>query len=462
MRASLEQWKSASRLWDIVYTRAAGPHAIERARLERFASLVRFARKRSPFYGNAYRTLPDRDLRPSEVPIVTRPQLMAHFDDWVTDTEVTFAGVAEFIDDRTHIGQRFLGRYVVWKSSGTSGSPGLYVQDSDGLATFDALMAAHLDPARFVGGRAWDLLRSGNRAALVAATGEHFASIASWQRLCRGNPWISARSFSILTPLPELVEELNHYRPDYLASYPTMLALLAEEQQAGRLHIHPNGLWSGGECLSPDARWVIDEAFHGTVVNEYGSSECMSMAFGCTEGWLHVNSDWVVLEPVDRHYQPTPAGEASHTVLLTNLANRVQPIIRYDLGDSIVVNPEPCPCGNSLPAIQVQGRRDDVLALHTAQGAVVRLLPLALTTVVEEASHVHRFQIVQTAADCLALRLPLDQADRQAAGVAAKRALRFYLDQQSLGNVQVTVDERGPSADPRSGKLKEVLLETST
>ena len=43
----------------------------------------------------------------------------------------------------------------------------------------------------------------------------------------------------------------------------------------------------------------------------------------------------MILEPVDRDYRPTPPGELSHTVLLTNLANAVQPIIRYDLGDSV-------------------------------------------------------------------------------------------------------------------------------
>lgn len=85
------------------------------------------------------------------------------------------------------------------------------------------------------------------------------------------------------------------------------------------------------------------------------------MAVDCDHGWLHVNSDWVVLEPVDADHAPTPPGIASHTVLLTNLANRVQPLIRCDLGDSVLARPDPCPCGSPFPAIRVQGRRDDVL-----------------------------------------------------------------------------------------------------
>ena len=235
---------------------------------------------------------------------------------------------------------------------------------------------------------------------------------------------MAARGFSILDPLPHLVAQLNDYRPVYLASYPTMLSLLAEERAAGRLRIDPLHLWSGGELLAASARVEIERAFGCPVVNEYGASECMSIAYGCREGWLHVNADWVLLEPVDGDYHPTPPGEPSHTVLLTNLANRVQPIIRYDLGDSVLAKPEPCACGSPLPAIHVEGRHDDVVSMVAPDGRIVRLLPLALTTVVEEAANVQRFQIVQTSADRLLLRLDAARPRGPAGDVARGRPLR--------------------------------------
>jgi len=325
--------------------------------------------------------------------------------------------------------------------------------------TYDALLAADLASARSAMPHSWPLLARGGRSALVAATGDHYASIASWQRACRDRPWMEARAFSILDPLPRLVAHLNDYRPVFLASYPTMLSLLAEEREAGRLRIDPLRLWSGGELLAASARAEIERAFGCPVVNEYGASECMSIAFGCREGWLHVNADWVLLEPVDGDCRPTPPGEPSHTVLLTNLANRVQPIIRYDLGDSVVVKPEPCACGSPLPAIQVEGRHDDVVSMVAPDGRIVRLLPLALTTVVEEAARVQRFQIVQTAADRLLLRLdPRGLADRQATRHAAADALRRYLKQQSLPNVRVELDRHKPVTDRHSGKLREVVV----
>jgi phenylacetate-coenzyme A ligase PaaK-like adenylate-forming protein len=373
---------------------------------------------------------------------------------------VKLSGVEAFLDDRDHIGERYLDRYVIWKSSGSTGTLGIYVQDADALATFDALMAVHLELLHFAAEHSLELMTGGARAALVTATGDHFASVTSWQRICQSSPWIAARCFSIMDPLRRLVADLNAYQPVFHASYPTMLALLAEEQIAGRLKIRPMHLWSGGECLLPAAGAEIEHAFACPVVDEYGASECMSIAFGCGEGWLHVHADWVLLEPVDADGRPTPPGVASDTVLLTNLANRVQPVIRYDLGDSVMAKPEPCRCGSPLPAIQVEGRHDDILSMRAPNGQAVRLLPLALTTVVEEAAHVHRFQIVQSAADRLLLRLGCSPgAEQRAAWAAASGALRQYLDRQSLSNVAVAMDTRPPRTDGSSGKLREVVVE---
>ena len=186
----------------------------------------------------------------------------------------------------------------------------------------------------------------------------------------------------------------------------------------------------------------------------------MSIAFGCREGWLHVNADWVMLEPVDASYRPTALGQISHTVLLTNLANRIQPVIRYDLGDAVVANPEPCGCGNPLPAIRVEGRREDVVTMSASDGRRIRLLPMALTTTVEEAADVHRFQIVQSRDTTLMLRLDIAGVERkQVAFRAAAHALRDYLAGQGVTHPHVSLDERLPIPDRRSGKLREVIIE---
>jgi phenylacetate-CoA ligase len=456
-RASMDWWSGFSRASDIAWTRSAGRTAITAKAAARTSNLIGFARAHSAYYRDAWRSLP-RQVSLDMLPVVNKRDLMARFDDWVTDADVTRRGVEAFLGDRTHIGDQYLGRFVVWKSSGTTGEPGIFVQDAPALSTYDALLAVQLQSAQLAARYAMGLLARGGRAALIAATGDHFASIASWQRVCRGSPWPNARAFSVMDPLPELVDALNAYQPAFLASYPTTLALLATERREGRLRITPDCIWSGGECLAASAAVEITNAFDAVLVNEYGASECMSIGFSCRMGRLHVNADWVVLEPVNRDFQPTPPGDRSHTVLLTNLANRVQPVIRYDLGDSIIEHAQPCACGSPLPAVSAEGRRDDVLALQAKDGHIVRVSPLALTTVVEDATAGHRFQLVQTAPDGITVRLGVaDPDERIVEWAAAQTALHAYLAHQSLGNVRLSLDADAPIPDPRSGKLREVI-----
>src|SRR5688572_20945102 len=116
----------------------------------------------------------------------------------------------------------------------------------------------------------------------------------------------------------------------------------------------------------------------------------------CRQGRLHVNSDWFIVEPVDTSGGPVPAGRRSDAVLVTNLANHVQPVIRYQLGDSVVLDAEPCPCASALPTIRVEGRTDEILRVPRTGGVEVVLLPMAVATVVEETPGVRRYQVLQT------------------------------------------------------------------
>jgi phenylacetate-coenzyme A ligase PaaK-like adenylate-forming protein len=453
--AAADRWAAFWQLW---LERAAGDRAIEAARTTRLHDLVAYARRRSPLYAELYRGVPHAFDALSELPVTSRRALMARFDDWATDRDVTRERADRFLSDRSRVGERFLDRYVVWKSSGTSGEPGIYVQDARSLSTYDAMLAVQLvDPALAaccVAGSA-----RGGRAALIAATGDHFASIASWQRAGRWSVRSSARAFSVMEPLDSLVASLDAFDPAYVASYPTVLALLAGERRAGRSSMRPSLLWSGGECLAPGLHDELERTFGCPVMNEYGASECLSIGFGCPEKWIHVNADWVIVEPVDRDLRPTAPGATSHTVLVTNLANRVQPLIRYDLGDAVTLLDGRCRCGNAFPALRVEGRRDEVVVL-TERGRVARIAPMALTTVLEESSGVHRFQIGQRDERTLLLRLDVaSPKDRRAAFGAGARALGGVLATQGVPHTAILLDASAPVVDARSGKLRQVVVE---
>jgi phenylacetate-coenzyme A ligase PaaK-like adenylate-forming protein len=425
----------------------------------RSMALVQYAATHSPIYRELYRGIDLDKAKLTDLPPVSKKTLMSRFDEWSTDDCVTRQGVQEFIGDPLLAGQYYLGKYAIWTSSGTTGEPGIFLHDRHALAVYDTLAMTRVDPAV--------LSRSGAKAAgrlgpaaLIAATGGHFAGVASWERLRREYPWFTQQAslISVSTPLHFMIQELNSLAPAFIASYPSVLVALAQAQQRGQLAIKPSLLWSGGELLTSNMRALIEQVFDCALVNEYGASECMCMAFECMHGYLHINSDWVHLEPVDRDYLPVAHGEPSHTVLLTNLANRVQPMIRYDLGDSMTIEPSSCACGSQLPAMRVEGRTDDTLYLRNAAGAQVLLLPIMLTTFFEESLKLYRFQIRQIARDRLEVRLahhPGGQAlaSRQAIAAALGNLLRGH----GLANIQVSMSPLEPSVDERSGKFRRVM-----
>lgn len=450
-------WRWSLRLGEAWSVSWRGRQAIELARRQRLSGLLAHARTHSPWYRECFAALPAGEPQLEQLPVQTKAGLMARFDDWVTDPAIRLAEVERFIADPARVGELFLGRYLLWTSSGSTGRPGIFVQDRDALAVYDALLSARF-PAGSTAPSPFAILGRGGRMAMIAALDGHFAGAVSWERLRRSHPLMASatRSFSVLSPLPELVAALQQWRPTAIASYPTMLMLLAHERRAGRLQLDPQVLWSGGETLAQAERAEIEAAFGCPVIDGYGASECMQIAYDCGCGALHLNSDWVILEPVDEHGGPVPAGQESATVLLTNLANRVQPLIRYDLGDSVTMLP-PCRCGSPFPALRVSGRRDDILEL-ACDGGGVSLAPLAVATVVEEGSGVHRFQVIQTGPRALAVRFetPPD-GDRAGAWARIVSSLRTYLARQGVHRVTIAQDPAPPRADPVSGKLREVL-----
>lgn len=444
-----------SHAWDVWLGGWLAPQEIQRRSARRLRELISFARTHVPLYRQLYRDLPRGAVPLAQLPVVCKRDLMRDIEASLSDRSISRVELQRFLERGDTVGRPFMGRYAVWTTSGTTGTPGIFLHDSDALAVYEALQMFRF---RRISSPAELALRiaAGERFAMVAATGGHFAGVASIEHLRSSYPWLAPmlRSFSLLQPWPVLIAQLNAYRPTQLATYPTAAEVLAEEQEAGRLKLELRELWTGGECLCPTVRRRLERTFGCTVRNEYGASEFMSIAWDCGYGSLHVNCDWVLLEPVDADYRPVEPGTPSHTVLLTNLANRVQPLLRYDLGDSITLRPGPCPCGNRLPAIQVEGRHDDTLAYADAAGRPVKLLPLVLTTVLEEDAHVNDFQLVQTAPRRLLVRLGFSERER---AEAAKSALRAYLQSVGLAAVAVQVDTLPPQRSRDSGKLRRVM-----
>lgn len=450
-----DPWRATQVSADIIAASASLPSALAGRRAHRLQLLLNHAKRRSRYYERLYQGDDPTRIPFADLPVTRKRTLMSAFDDWVTVPDLDLDELRRFTRDPNRIADPFLGRYVVWESSGSTGDPAIFVQDAASMAVYDALEALRRPHTR-LHDRWFDPLGLAERVVFIGALGGHFASTVSIERLRRLNPAVqhTVQSLSFLMPMPELARRLEAQDPTSLATYPTVAALLASEQQAGRLSIRPRDIWVGGENLSTAMRQFIESVFDCPVVESYGASEFLTIATACRHGNLHVNNDWVIIESVDDAGRPVPDGTMGQTTLVTNLANHVQPLIRYDLGDRTTLSPERCACGSPLPVISVHGREDEPLILG-ASGTT--LLPLALTTVLEEDAGLFDFQLIRRGPNDLLLRSGQEGADADEALKRGRDALTAYLAHQGVSGVRITCRSDSALSRGKSGKIPRIL-----
>ena len=244
------------------------PQKLAQVQQQRLSALLAGAREHSVVYRERLQGLPDDATALAHMAPVSRDELMQRFDDWVTDPALHPDELRAFTADPARIGDPYLGRYLIWESSGTSGTPGVFVQDAATLAVYDALEVLRRRPDTSLR-RLFDPMGLTERLAFVGATNGHFASQINTQRLVRLQSWraSSIRSFSLLQPMDRLVEELNAFAPTVIATYPTAALVLAEQVQRGSLKVPVREVWTGGETLGQRARERITQVFGAELRN---------------------------------------------------------------------------------------------------------------------------------------------------------------------------------------------------
>ena len=436
-------------------------HDLEQIQRQRFQDIFRYAVEHSSFYQNKYKGKSSSGVVIDDLPIVTKKELMAHFNDWVTDPEIKLSSLKKFISDPVNIAKPYLEKYIVWESSGSSGIPGIFLQSTDAMSTYDALEYSRKSTWQKIH-QCLDPLCLSDRVAFVGVNSGHFASIVSFKRMIQSNSYLGGRfkSFSILDSHRKLIDQLNDFQPTILVTYPTAAISLAHAQKNGDLSLNLSEVLTGGENLTLTMRKHLKDIFSCKIINSYGASEFLPIAWECDAGRMHINADWVILEPVDENYLPVVDGKLSYTTLLTNLANYVQPLIRYDLGDSVRINKKNCSCGCHLPTIDLQGRGDDILKMRNKKGEWVDLLPLAISTILEDELGIFDFQIKQEKTGQLIIFLSLSQKEGQLLMTKCKNSLNHYLSQQGLPPHKFIEKYDAQMTLGRSGKIKRILCHT--
>ncbi|MBR0139831.1 MAG: phenylacetate--CoA ligase family protein [Firmicutes bacterium] len=431
------------------------PAGREALREKRLRELVDYARKNSPYYRELYKDLPE-NWSLEDLPPVSKRTLMDRWDEWVCDRDLKLSEVERFMEDKSNIGSKFKGRYLVFTTSGSTGNPLVAVCDRTSNSVMGAVSACR-SFARKEDLRAF-MKRGGKSIGVFADEGFYLGNTSIRSRL-KTMPWKRKQMAvsSALYPIPKIVEQLNAFQPAMVGGYPSNLELLIDEAEAGRLKISPVIIMTGGEYLSDSLRERLAKTFHCCVQTSYSCTEGGTVACECRNRRFHINDDWLIVEPVDSDGRPVPDGVRSDKILLTNLYNYTQPFIRYEVTDRVIMHREPCGCGRLSPWIELEGRTDDVTSF-TEGGKTVRIAPLAVYAALKEVHELRRFQVLVYPENRVELRIEeAEGADRAAAFEKAKARLCEYLASQGVFDVSVSLSELCPRQDPGSGKFKHIV-----
>jgi phenylacetate-CoA ligase len=197
-------------------------------------------------------------------------------------------------------------------------------------------------------------------------------------------------------------ERLRAHPATYAYGYPSTIVQFADEIALAGLDgpaLGWKGVFTTAELLLPEWRERIESTFGCRVGDNYGCAECCDPGIECERGSMHATIESTVVDTA-----PLPQGHPE--LVLTDLHNYSQPLIRYRVGDMVEPPTETaCACGRGLPLLgRPIGRSGDNLVLPDG-----RQLNCHTTTYLfkhhGKAGHVREYQFVQHAGGRIELRI---------------------------------------------------------
>ena len=412
---------------------------------ERLTDLVRHAVRHSAYYREALAGY-DPAVGAGSLPALSKATMMERFDELVCDQRLRRDALLRHVE-RLRDDELYLGAYRAMTTSGSSGRKGLFVYDQGGWTT---IAAQFLYFSAMVGTR--PRLPRLKLAAIGGGSPAHMSR--------RGARTLDVGVHRILSlpvtrPVAELVAALNAFDPDVLNVYPSMGVLLAEEQLAGRLRLSLRTLSTSSELRTPEAAARIEEAFGVRPFDLYATTEGLWGGECERHEGPHLFEEDVIAENVDGDGRAVPDGTPGARLLVTNLANRVQPLIRLEVCDAVTLSATTCGCGRTLRRLErVEGRAEDIIWLPGADGRPVAVVPMQFSVVARDRDVVE-FQVAQEGARLVVLVVGRGAAsgveERVRAGVAER------LHALGLRNVEIDVRRRDALERSAGGKLALVV-----
>lgn len=192
---------------------------------------------------------------------------------------------------------------------------------------------------------------------------------------------------------------------------------------------------------------LMEEAFGIPVVNEYGASELDLIAFQNKENEWILNTETLFVEVLDEENNVLPYGEEGR-IVITSLYNKAHPFIRYDLGDTGVIEKID---HKKLILKSLIGRKEDIVKLPSGTTAPGLTFYYVTKSIMEDNGAINEIKVVQTALDTFEIHYTGDATLTKNQAQDINNALETYLEP----NLTVIFKQFDVMPRSKSGKLKQ-------
>lgn len=248
------------------------------------------------------------------------------------------------------------------------------------------------------------------------------------------------------------IQQIKELNPKMLFGYPSALAHIATHAEKTGQILNNLGVkvaFVTSERLYDHQREKIEQVFACPVANGYGGRDAGFIAHQCPSGNMHITAEDIIVEIVDNNGKVLPVGESGE-IVVTHLATRDFPFIRYRTGDIGILSDEKCECGRSLPLLkEIQGRTTDFIV---AQDGTV-LHGLALIYVLRDVEGIESFKITQNTVNDTTIQIVKNQCYHLGNETKIKDEFKQRLGQQ----VNISLEYVTEISKEKSGKFRYVV-----
>lgn len=420
---------------------------------KKLKKLLRYVLTHSKFYKEYYGergiTIDKIDeISLEDLPIIDKKIVMENFDDLVCDKNLKIKELKVFINNPDNRNKKYKNCYKVITTSGSSGEVGIFVNNSRELNHIKALDIQRVSRSKL------RILKK-IKVAFIGATEGSYAGVSLVKDLPK--LFCEVLTLNVNSPVQDIIEKINRFQPEVLTGYASGIYMLAQEQIKGNISINPSKIISSGDMLTDFMREEIKEAFKVDPINFYAASESIGMASECeTHHRIHLFNDFYCFEVVDKDLKIVPPGETGN-LIVTNLFNYTQPLIRYKMNDEVAIDESPCGCGLPFPVLKnISGRQEEFLCFEKSDGTRACIHPIVLVGFY--AVGLIKYKFIQLTRDSILMKAVINGDKEEVINEINSRMNEILksigLDKEVTFSVEIVSDIEN---DKKTGKFKLIV-----